>query len=99
VVAETHSAYDDLSKSDVVDFVLNVVAGLDLDASAGVSTTLADCDVRSSADVAELADLVSEEYGERTLLGIDLEDVEQTCSVADFVSLLYPDLSDDAGDG
>lgn len=92
MVAETHSAYDDLSKGDVVDFVLNVVAALDLDASAGTTTTLADCDVRSSADVAELAELVSEEYGERTLLGIDLEEIEPTTTVADFVSLLYPNL-------
>ncbi len=94
MVAETHSAYDDLAKSDVVDFILNVVSRLDLDAAAGVTTTLADCDVRSSADVIELAELVSEEYGERTLLGIELEEIDETCSVAEFVAILYPSLRD-----
>ncbi len=94
MVAETHSAYDDLAKSDVVDFILNVVAKLDLDAAPGATTTLAHCDVRSNADVVELAELVSEEYGERTLLGIELEEIDETCTVAEFVAMLYPDLRD-----
>lgn len=92
MVAETHSAYADLTTADVVDYVLNTIAGLDRDAEAGATTTLSDCGIETGPEVLELAEMVGEEYGERTLVGIDIDDIDSSWTVTEFVTTLYPQL-------
>jgi hypothetical protein len=92
MVAETHTSFEGLRREDVVDFILNTVAKIDTDPSAAVSVSLADCGFHSPLQVDELAELVGEEYGERTLVGDGFEEIDGSWTVADFVSTLYPDL-------
>lgn len=93
MVAETHTSFEGLRREDVVDFILNTLAKIDIDPSAAASVTLADCGFSSVLEVDELAELVGEEYGERTLVGDGLEEIDGSWTVADFVATLYPDLA------
>lgn len=93
MVAETHTSFEGLRREDIIDFILNTVAKIDTDATEAASVTLEDCGFNSVLEVDELAELVGEEYGERTLVGDGLEEIDGTWTVADFVQTLYPDLS------
>lgn len=93
MVAETHTAFEGLTRRDIADFILNPLAQMNVDAIAAADTvTIADCGFTTVLDIDELAELVGEEYGERTLVGDDLEEIDGTWTVADFVAALYPDL-------
>ncbi len=94
MVAETHSTYDGLTVDDVIDYIVNVIAGLDLDPGEASSVELAACGVTDTPSLLDLAVLVGEEYGERTLVQTELDEIDPTWTVADFVSLLHPDLDE-----
>ncbi len=96
MVAETHTAFEDLEGDDVVDFIVNTVAKIDVDPDKASGVTLADCGFTTALEVDELAELVGEEYGERTLVGDDLEEIDGSWTVPDFVAALYPDLFRDS---
>lgn len=99
MVAETHSTYDGLTLADVVDYIVNVIAGLDLDAEEATSVELAACGVTDTPSLLDLAVLVGEEYGERTLVQTELDEIDPTWTVTDFVTLLHPDLDGAPDDG
>ncbi|MEM9654148.1 MAG: hypothetical protein AAGA65_18785 [Actinomycetota bacterium] len=93
MVAETHTSFEGLRRDDVADFIMNTVAKLDRDPSEAGSVSLATCGFTTVLEVDELAELVGEEYGERTLVGDGFEEIDGSWTVADFVAALYPDLS------
>lgn len=93
MVAETHTAFDDLTANDIVDFIVNTLARLDADPETAPKLTLAACGFDSVLEIDELAELVGEEYGERTLVGDDLAEISGSWTVADFVEALYPEVN------
>lgn len=92
MVAETHTAFEDLTREDVIDFIANTLAQTDSDPEVAAKRTLEECGFESVLDIDELAELVGEEYGERTLVGDDLMEIDGTWTVSDFVTALYPNL-------
>ena len=95
MVAETHTSFEGLRREDIVDFIVNTLAKIDVDPAAATAVTLTDCGFSSMLEIDELAELVGEEYGERTLVGDGLEEIDGGWTVVDFVAALYPDLSAD----
>lgn len=93
MVAETHSTNDDLSFDAVVAFIVSELGGIDAPGDPG-AVTLGECGFEMTLDFVDLSRLVGEEFGERTLSAGDLDDVDATTSVADFVADMYPDLAD-----
>lgn len=91
MVAETHSNFADLDVDDIVDYIVHVVTQLD-DVPAPEELTLAFCGFTDGPQIDLLARIVGEEFGERTLVGQILDEIEPEWLVVDFVTALYPGL-------
>jgi hypothetical protein len=83
MVAETHSHHDRIDPDDV----LALLAG-HLDTEDPSALTLADCGIHDDGDLYDLVDLLAEEYGERCLTPIDIDDLNPRVTVAELVDLL-----------
>ncbi len=94
MVAETHSTFEDLNRSDILDFVLGELLDVPQSEPEAGRRLLSSFGLDDLLEVAKLAELIGEEYGERTLVGAVLDEVDETWSVADLVTALYPDLAD-----
>lgn len=87
MVAETHSSFEELNHSEIARFVLEDLG--DLSNAVADSTTIADCGFRGILAIAELAEILGEEFGERTLLGAEVDDITEDWTVTELVDLLY----------
>lgn len=73
--AETHQQRDEVTAAEIVDLLVAVmVSSADLP-DVGPDTLLADLGVDSDLALFDLGDVVAEEYGERTLGEIDLDEL------------------------
>ena len=74
--AETHQQRDEVTVTEIVDLLVAVLASSSADlADVGPDTLLADLGVDSDLALFDLGDVVAEEYGERTLGEIDLDEL------------------------
>jgi hypothetical protein len=88
MVAETHNEFAGLSRGDIIHFIVHHLSRCD---EANLETiTVGGCGFEGLLDIEELAELVGEEFGERTLTGPAFDDVDNTWTVAEFVAALYP---------
>lgn len=94
--AETHSSGETQSRSEislVVRGALSECCGVDVDELTG-DTVLADLGVDDVVRL-DLADILSEELGERNLVGVfDGEEFATVNTVGALVELLQPDATD-----
>ena len=73
--AETHQQRDDVTAVEIVDLLVAVLASSTDLADVGSDTPLADLGIDSDLALFDLCDVVAEEYGERTLGEIDLDEL------------------------
>jgi acyl carrier protein len=73
--AETHQQRDDVTAGEIVDLLVAVLASSTDRAEIGPDTPLVDLGADSELALFDLADVVAEEYGERTLGEIDLDEL------------------------
>ena len=92
MVAETHNEFAGLSRVDIVTFIVHHLSRCD-DADLA-SITIGECGFEGLLDIEELAELVGEEFGERTLTGPAFDDVDNTWTVIEFVAALYPGVAE-----
>ncbi len=90
MVAETHSTFEDLNRTQILDFVLGELLDASPESTAASDRTLASFGLVDLLEIAKLAELIGEEYGERTLVGAVLDEVDQSWTVIDLVVALYP---------
>ena len=88
MVAETHSHGDDATVEDLARFVAVELAGLADDVDL-TDLTLGDCGFELTLDFVELTQVLGEEFGERTLAGGDIDEVDATTGLIDFVAEFY----------
>ena len=96
MVAETHSHDEDVTFADVAAFVLVELGGLGAEADPR-RTTLADCGYELTLEIVDLVTLVGEEFGERTLSVVDVDELDSDTLVGDLIDQLYPELPPNAG--
>jgi hypothetical protein len=73
--AETHQQRDDVTVTEIVDLLVAVLAPSTDLTDVGPGTALADLGIDTDLALFDLGDVVAEEYGERTLGEIDLEEL------------------------
>lgn len=73
--AETHQRRDVLTADEIVDLLVAVLATSTDLAGVGPDTLLADLGVDSDLALFDLGDVVAEEYGERSLGEIELDEL------------------------
>ena len=73
--AETHQQRDEVTAAEIVDLLVAVLASSADFADVGPDTLLADLGVDSDLALFDLGDVMAEEYGERTLGEIDLDEL------------------------
>lgn len=73
--AETHQQRDDVTAAEVVDLLVAVLASSTDLTDVGPDTPLADLGIDNDLALFDLGDVVAEEYGERTLGEIDLDEL------------------------
>ena len=73
--AETHQQRDEVTAAEIVDLLVAVLASSADLADVGPDTLLADLGVDSDLALFDLGDVVAEEYGERTLGEIDIDEL------------------------
>ena len=73
--ADTHQQRDDVTADEIVDLLVAVLATSTDLAGIGPDTPLADLGFDSDLAVFDLADVVAEEYGERSLDEIDVDEL------------------------
>ncbi len=73
--AETHQQRDEVTAAEIVDLLVAVLASSADLADVEPDTLLADLGVDSDLALFDLGDVVAEEYGERTLGEIDLDEL------------------------
>ena len=61
MVAETHTSFEGLRREDIVDFIVNTLAKIDVDPAAATAVTLTDCGFSSMLEIDELAELSSQD--------------------------------------
>lgn len=81
--AETHQQRDAVTADEVVDLLLAVLASSTDGVDIGPDTLLAHLDVDTDLALFDLGDVVAEEYGERSLGDIDLDELWSARSVGD----------------
>lgn len=80
--AETHQQRDEVTVTEIVDLLVAVLASSSADlADVGPDTLLADLGVDSDLALFDLGDVVAEEYGERTLGEVDLDELWSARSI------------------
>ncbi|MGZ4708109.1 MAG: acyl carrier protein [Acidimicrobiales bacterium] len=73
--AETHQQRDEVTAAEIVDLLVAVLASSADRAGVGPDTPLADLGVDSDLALFDLGDVVAEEYGERSLGEIDVDEL------------------------
>ncbi len=73
--AETHQQRDDVAVAEIIDLLVAVLASATDVAGVGPDALLADLGADSDLALFDLADVVAEEYGERGLGEIDLDEL------------------------
>lgn len=73
--AETHQQRDDLTVDEIIDLLVAVLASSTDLVDIGPDTLLAHLGVDTDLALFDLGDVVAEEYGERSLGEIDLDEL------------------------
>lgn len=81
--AETHQHRDAVTADEIVDLLVAVLATSTDLARVGPDTLLADLGADSDLALFDLGDLVAEEYGERSLGEIDLDELWSARTIGD----------------
>lgn len=94
--AETHQHRDPIRPGSVLELLWTVLALPDQDPDPGV--LLDDLGVDSDMTLLDLWDAAAEEYGERTLGDVDLEDLQQLTTLGELahaiIELVHVDLDE-----
>ncbi len=85
--AETHQQRDDVTVAEILDLLVAVLAASTDLADVGPDTPLADLGVDSDLALFDLGDVVAEEYGERTLGEIDLDELRSARTIGALAEL------------
>lgn len=73
--AETHQQRDEVTAAEIIDLLVAVLASSADLAGVGPDTLLTDLGVDSDLALFDLGDVVAEEYGERSLGEIDVDEL------------------------
>ncbi len=83
MVAETHSHRDRIDPDDII-----ALLAADSDSEEPVDLTLADCGFDGDLGLFDLVALLAEEYGERTLAPVSVDDLDSEMTLAQLIELL-----------
>ena len=83
MVAETHNHHDRIDPDDVVSLLV-----ADADHDDPRALTLRECGFEGELGLCDLLALLAEEYGERALPPIAVEDLDSDLTIAELVALL-----------
>jgi hypothetical protein len=86
--AETHQQRDAVTVDEIVDFLLATLASSMHVADVDADTALVDLGVDSDLALFDLFDLAAEEYGERSLGELDLDDLWSAPTIGAVARLL-----------
>lgn len=73
--AETHQERDDVTATEIVGLLVAVLESSTDLVNVGPDTALADVGIDNDLALFDLGDVVAEEYGERTLGEVDLDEL------------------------